>query len=60
MDFTSAHGKKRKLDEAICQDSNDETCTEQATASSMESTQSEMDMLFANLSLGGTKPLVLS
>lgn len=26
MDFTSVHGKKRKLDETICQDSNNETC----------------------------------
>ena len=60
IDFTSAQGKKRKLDEAIHQDGNDETSVQQATARGKESTESEMNVLFANLSLGGTKPLVLS
>ena len=60
IDFTPGQGKKRKLDEAIHQDSNDEATEQQATARGNESMESEMNMLFANLSAGGTKPLILS
>ena len=50
IDFTPAQGKKRKLDEAIHQDSNDEATEQQATARGNESTESEMNTLFVNLS----------
>jgi len=52
IDFTSAQGKKRKLDEEIHESGND--------ARGKESTESEMEILFANLSNGGSKPLILS
>jgi len=59
IDFTSARGKKRKLDDAI--DSNETTSEpQQSTVHGTESTESELEDLFHNLSCGGTKPLVLS
>lgn len=60
IDFTSAKGKKRKLDDAIQQDGDDETTEQRAITMGKESTESEMETLFDNLSHGGTKPLVLS
>ena len=60
LDFTSAKGKKRKLDEAIDEEGNDDATEHGATAMGKESTASELETLFANLSVGGTKPLVLS
>jgi len=51
----SAKGKKRKLDEEIHQDADDEVTVQQTT-----STESEMDVLFANLCIGGSKPLTLA
>ena len=61
IDFTSAHGKKRKLDEAISfGDQDTATAPHQVKARAKEPTQSEMETLFANLSCGGAKPLILS
>ena len=49
------------MDEAINHGDNDIADTSQeVTPSGKESTQSEMETLFANLSCGGAKPLVLS
>ena len=45
VNFTSAQSKKRKLDEIIHQDGNDEATVRQGTARGTESTESEMDML---------------
>jgi len=53
----SAKGKKRKL---IHQDADDEVIVQKTTARGRVSTESEMDTLFANLSIGGSKPLILS
>ena len=63
IDFTSPQGKKRKLDEAINQDDdngNELSGPSVTKARGKESTDSEMETLFANLSLGGAKPLILS
>ena len=60
IDFTSAQGKKRKLDAAIDQDGHVRTSTPCVTARGEESTDSEMEKLFTSFSLGGTKPLILS
>ena len=48
------------MDETIDQDGNDDATEHGTTAMGKESTASEMETLFANLSVGGTKSLVLS
>jgi len=52
INFMSAKGKKRKLDEAIYQDADDEVTVQQITARGRVSTESEMDTLFAKLNIG--------
>ena len=60
IDFTSARGKKRKLDDIIDgkdeQQRNDPKVPERGKAP----TESELELLFENLSRGGTKPGILS
>lgn len=58
--FTSDHGKKRKLDEAI--DGDDVGSESDITANTHGDvpTDAEINLLFANLSLGGTQPAVFS
>ena len=60
IDFTSACGKKRKLDDAICNSSKATSEPQQSTAHGTESTGSELEDLFHDLSCGGTKLLVIS
>ena len=60
IDFTSAKGKKRKLDEAIDQDTDPTNITEVSVARGKVPSESEMDLLFENLSFSGTKPAILS
>lgn len=68
MDLTSARGKKRLLDGQIKDALSSEPSENKIMASDMErsvkvgsrSTESELVQLFNNLSLGGTKPGVLS
>ena len=57
INFTSAQGKKRKLDASTDQDG---TSTPYVTARGKESTDAEMETLSASFSLGDTKPLILS
>ena len=53
-------GKKRKLDDAICNSSKATSELQQSTVHGTEPTESELEDLFHDLSCGGTKPLVLS
>ena len=58
IDFTSARGKKRKLDEMLegSEDNSDAAVSKCGTSP----TDAEMEQFFNNLSLCGTKPAVLS
>ena len=59
IDFTSAKGKKRKLDEVV--DGNEQQRGDsKVPVSGKKSTESELALLFENLSSGGTKPGILS
>ena len=59
IDFTSAKGKKRKLDDMI--DGNEKQMDDpKVSVRGKKSTESELAMLFENLSCGGTKPAILS
>ena len=59
IDFTSAKGKKRKLDEII--DGNEQQRDDpKVHIRGKKSTESELALLFENLSCGGTKPGILS
>ena len=66
IDFTSARGKKRTLDEQIKavdveeEDNVEAGESEQSKKIGSKSTESELSLLFQNLSTGGTKPGVLS
>ena len=58
IDFTSARGKKRKLDDMLegCETQVDEVMVKQGS----EPTDDEMVLFFSNLSLCDTKPAILS
>ena len=59
IDFTSAKGKKRKLDEVI--DGNEQQRGDsKVPVRGKKSTESELALLFENLSCGGNKPGILS
>ena len=55
IDFTSFQGKKKKLHEEIHEGGNDAATAQQTAARGKKSTESEMETLFANLSIGGSK-----
>ena len=58
IDFTSAHGKKRKVDDTI---DISETMKEVSVVSqSSKPTDIAMEQLFSDLNLCGTKPAILS
>ena len=59
-DFTSGHGKKRKLNEAI--DGDNVELESEVIVEKHEDvpTDAEMDFLLASVSLGGTQPAVFS
>ena len=58
IDFTSARGKKRKLDEML---ESDKIITKvQVSTDDTTPTDDDMELLFKNLSLCGTMPAVLS
>ena len=59
INFTSAKGKKRKLDEMIDGNSNERPLPKVAPQGK-RSTETELALLFDELSCGGTKPGVLS
>ena len=58
IDFTSAQGKKRKLDELL--EGNELTKEMPVSKSSPVPTDDEMKLFFRNLSCCGTKPAILS
>ena len=58
IDFTSARGKKRKLDELL--DGSESSSDAAVSKSGTPPTETEMEQLFNNLSLCDTKPAVLS
>ena len=58
IDFTSARGKKRKLDDMI--DISESTEEVSILANDSKPTDSEMEQFFANLNLCETKPAILS
>ena len=58
IDFTSARGKKRKLDDTI--DISETTKEVSVLSLSSKPTNIEMEQLFADLNLCGTKPAILS
>lgn len=58
IDFTSARGKKRKLDEML--EGSEENSDVAVTKSGTSPTDAKMEQFFNNLSLCGTKPAVLS
>ena len=61
IDFTSARGKKRKLDEAIDHDSDPANTTEVVSVGRGKMpSESKMDLLFENLNCTGMKPAILS
>ena len=61
IDFTSARGKKRKLDDLIDGEDGPQMESDVLFAAHGEvATDSEMVTLFENLSLGGTRPAVFS
>jgi len=49
IDFTSARGKKRKLDDAICNSSKAISEPQQSTVHGTESTESGLEDLFHDL-----------
>ena len=59
IDFTSAKGKKRKLDEMIDGNNNEQPVPKVAPRGK-RSTETELALLFGELSCGGTRPGVLS
>ena len=59
IDFTSAKGKKRKLDEMIDGNNNEQPVPKVAPRGK-RSTETELALLFGELSCGGTRPCVLS
>jgi len=64
IDFTSASGKKRKLDEMIDELVNENDSTELTSDSCLKycvpSTNEELSQIFYAMSLAGTQPAVLS
>ena len=60
IDFTSAKGRKRKLDEVIDCDVDPTDVIKVSMVRGKLPTESEMDLLFENLSCSGTKPAILS
>ena len=60
IDFTSGHGKKRKLDEAIDGDNVELESEITVEKHGDVPTDAEMDLLLASVSLGGTQPTVFS
>ena len=58
IDFMSARGKKRKLDEMV--DGNEIVPKLQASKDDTTPTDDDMELFFKNLSLCGTKPAILS
>ena len=60
IDFTSARGKKRKLDDIIDGNDQQQRDNPKVPERGKTPTESELALLFENLSCGGTKPGILS
>ena len=60
IDFTSARGKKRKLDDMIDGKETQQKADPKVVVTGKRSTESELALLYEGLSCGGTKPGVLS